>query len=255
MPPGPLRGRPAAVVEDQPSLRRRPGEARPGRDAARLRPRRGSGSAADRGQEARRRVRSFPVRRVPRDHPAGRERARPMGGPPGQGDRACGCPRRSSTTPRTRPPPARTATRRRPRRPAEVLMPPIETCRACHLGEHARATVPSTCIMCHDYHREELDPMLPAAAQAAAMRACVDRSGPHCYDPPQLLEGTSSSGQAVGRRVGLDRAGLRRDLTGGGRSSDGPGGQPRDHPTPRRRSQRGLRSAVERASLALSRPA
>ncbi len=30
--------------------------------------------------------------------------------------------------------------------------------------------VPSTCTMCHDYHREELDPMLPAAAQAAAAR-------------------------------------------------------------------------------------
>ena len=45
----------------------------------------------------------------------------------------------------------------------DVLMPPIETCRACHQGEHARAAVPSTCIMCHVYHREDLEPMLPRA--------------------------------------------------------------------------------------------
>ncbi|HSA79592.1 MAG TPA: cytochrome c3 family protein [Geminicoccaceae bacterium] len=48
----------------------------------------------------------------------------------------------------------------------DVLMPPIETCRACHQGEHARAAVPSACIMCHVYHREDLDPMLPRRGQA-----------------------------------------------------------------------------------------
>jgi hypothetical protein len=49
----------------------------------------------------------------------------------------------------------------------DVLMPPIETCRACHQGEHARAAVPSTCIMCHVYHRKDLDPMLRPPAQAS----------------------------------------------------------------------------------------
>jgi hypothetical protein len=29
--------------------------------------------------------------------------------------------------------------------------------------------VPSTCIMCHDYHRDNLDPMLPPPAQAATV--------------------------------------------------------------------------------------
>ena len=49
---------------------------------------------------------------------------------------------------------------------ADVLMPPIETCRACHQGERARAAVPSTCVECHVYHRDDLAPMLtlPAAA-------------------------------------------------------------------------------------------
>jgi hypothetical protein len=51
----------------------------------------------------------------------------------------------------------------------EVLLPPIESCRACHQGEHARAAVPSTCIMCHVYHRKDLDPMLPPRAQASTV--------------------------------------------------------------------------------------
>jgi predicted CXXCH cytochrome family protein len=51
----------------------------------------------------------------------------------------------------------------------DVLMPPIETCRACHQGEHARAAVPSTCIMCHVYHRKDLAPMLPRPARAAVV--------------------------------------------------------------------------------------
>lgn len=50
----------------------------------------------------------------------------------------------------------------------EVLMPKIETCRRCHQGEHATQAIPSTCILCHVYHRDELAPMLPAATQPAA---------------------------------------------------------------------------------------
>ena len=49
----------------------------------------------------------------------------------------------------------------------DVLMPAIATCRDCHLGEHAARALPSTCIMCHDYHREDQAPMSPAALQAA----------------------------------------------------------------------------------------
>jgi hypothetical protein len=44
---------------------------------------------------------------------------------------------------------------------ADVLMPVIAECRVCHGGEHARTTIPSTCIMCHVYHREGQEPMLP----------------------------------------------------------------------------------------------
>lgn len=36
---------------------------------------------------------------------------------------------------------------------SDVLLPGIETCRSCHLGEDAaRAKVPSGCVMCHSYH-------------------------------------------------------------------------------------------------------
>ncbi len=35
---------------------------------------------------------------------------------------------------------------------ADVLLPPLASCRECHGGETATAKVPSTCIMCHDFH-------------------------------------------------------------------------------------------------------
>jgi hypothetical protein len=35
---------------------------------------------------------------------------------------------------------------------ADLLLPDIKSCRACHGGEHARKEVPSACAMCHDYH-------------------------------------------------------------------------------------------------------
>ncbi len=34
----------------------------------------------------------------------------------------------------------------------DVLLPPLATCRECHGGETATNQVPSTCIMCHDFH-------------------------------------------------------------------------------------------------------
>ena len=50
------------------------------------------------------------------------------------------------------------------KRSEDVLMPAIDTCRNCHQGEHATEAIPSTCVMCHVYHREDLTPMLPRAA-------------------------------------------------------------------------------------------
>jgi hypothetical protein len=52
---------------------------------------------------------------------------------------------------------------------AEVLMPAIETCRDCHGGEQASAALPSTCIMCHVYHRDGLPPMLPRSEPSAKL--------------------------------------------------------------------------------------
>jgi predicted CXXCH cytochrome family protein len=56
---------------------------------------------------------------------------------------------------------------RQSRTSKDVLMPKIGTCRGCHGGEHASTALPSTCIMCHVYHRDNLRPMLPRAARAS----------------------------------------------------------------------------------------
>lgn len=48
----------------------------------------------------------------------------------------------------------------------DLLLPGIATCRECHGGESARADVPSSCAMCHDYHADEGAPWL--ARQRAA---------------------------------------------------------------------------------------
>lgn len=41
----------------------------------------------------------------------------------------------------------------------DVLLTGIAKCRECHGGEDATAKLPSTCIMCHVFHRPELGPM------------------------------------------------------------------------------------------------
>lgn len=51
---------------------------------------------------------------------------------------------------------------------ADVLLPDIASCRNCHQGEAANTALPSTCIMCHVYHRKDLPPMLPHAVSATA---------------------------------------------------------------------------------------
>ncbi len=45
---------------------------------------------------------------------------------------------------------------------ADVLMPKIEVCQNCHAGQGAENKVPSTCIDCHKFHREDVGPMRPA---------------------------------------------------------------------------------------------
>ena len=55
----------------------------------------------------------------------------------------------------------------------DVLLPSIVTCQSCHGGEHAQATVQSTCTMCHGFHATTADatPMRPTGAGGSpAMR-------------------------------------------------------------------------------------
>lgn len=50
---------------------------------------------------------------------------------------------------------------------ADLLLPGIESCRACHGGEHAWSKVASTCIDCHDFHIQRFGPMrLPTAVSS-----------------------------------------------------------------------------------------
>jgi hypothetical protein len=53
---------------------------------------------------------------------------------------------------------------------ADVLMPAVDSCRDCHLGEKAESGLPSTCIMCHVYHQDHLTPIIAPETQAAAVR-------------------------------------------------------------------------------------
>jgi len=42
---------------------------------------------------------------------------------------------------------------RKSERAADLLIPDIANCRACHGGAYAKDKVPTTCISCHDYHQ------------------------------------------------------------------------------------------------------
>ncbi len=63
----------------------------------------------------------------------------------------------------------------------DVLLPPIATCRECHGGEKAVAKIPSTCVMCHNFHNEPFGPMYPEAAKRKSKMA-------------RSSDGTASSG-------------------------------------------------------------
>lgn len=67
----------------------------------------------------------------------------------------------------------------------DVLMPPIGTCRECHLGEDAgAASASSECLACHEFHIDQYGPMSPdhGAAMTArrneAERSTVTRQSP-----------------------------------------------------------------------------
>jgi predicted CXXCH cytochrome family protein len=48
---------------------------------------------------------------------------------------------------------------------SDVLLPSIAKCQICHAGQRADAKVPSTCVMCHDFHQPHLDRMRPILAK------------------------------------------------------------------------------------------
>ncbi|HEV7659880.1 MAG TPA: cytochrome c3 family protein [Allosphingosinicella sp.] len=63
----------------------------------------------------------------------------------------------------------------------DLLLPDLQSCRACHRGEHPDSTqfVPSTCAMCHDYH---MDQGVPAGL--LRQRARGERREPSVARPP-----------------------------------------------------------------------
>jgi hypothetical protein len=50
----------------------------------------------------------------------------------------------------------------------DVLLPGIARCRECHGGEQTARKVPSTCVLCHDFHRDGAASMFAPAAAAEA---------------------------------------------------------------------------------------
>lgn len=50
---------------------------------------------------------------------------------------------------------------------ADVLMPDIASCQACHGGQQSAGKVPSTCVDCHVFHRHDTPPMKTDARAAA----------------------------------------------------------------------------------------
>lgn len=53
----------------------------------------------------------------------------------------------------------------------DVLMPPIETCRDCHVGESAgAASASSECLACHEFHVDAYGPMSPDHGAAMTQR-------------------------------------------------------------------------------------
>ena len=134
-------------------VRQRPGEARrrgPSR-GHRPRPRAGEARSPSRSWKA---CLGAALRWLPRDRPAWGKRDRPVGGPPGQGRRAVDA--QGGVRPRRARDHAlhRLSSRARFEASSDVLMPGIAACRTCHRGEHAATALPSTCIMCHVYHRD-----------------------------------------------------------------------------------------------------
>lgn len=58
---------------------------------------------------------------------------------------------------------------------SDVLLPDIASCRDCHGGESASRKVPSSCVMCHDFHIEGQPPMGNPHARMAAGAAVSRR--------------------------------------------------------------------------------
>jgi len=60
---------------------------------------------------------------------------------------------------------------------SDVLMPRIEICQDCHLGEQAgEASASSECLACHGFHIEDYGPMSPAHGEAmTARRTAAER--------------------------------------------------------------------------------
>lgn len=65
---------------------------------------------------------------------------------------------------------------------ADVLMPKIEVCQNCHLGQSATDKVPSTCVDCHKFHRNDVGPMRSTDGRRPPGQAPTPRQS-H-YDTP-----------------------------------------------------------------------
>ena len=77
---------------------------------------------------------------------------------------------------------------------ADVILPDLKSCRQCHGGEDVSDKLPSTCTMCHVFHRPELGPMRTDVKGWKLAGFRVDSGG-------------SRSAERMGQRKGYSRGG------------------------------------------------
>jgi len=58
---------------------------------------------------------------------------------------------------------------------SDVLQPSLEVCQNCHGGENAKNKIPTTCIGCHDFHQDHMDPMYSIKNDTALTLSLINK--------------------------------------------------------------------------------
>lgn len=75
----------------------------------------------------------------------------------------------------------------------DLLLPGIANCRSCHGGEKTADKIASTCVACHAFHREDMQPMRPPVGK--------DKPASHAAFTPRLQQSSFTAMLAHGARA------------------------------------------------------